>query len=114
MGLKPINKKQLFSSGESNLFALQHLQDLLDQNRKYAPENDFERGTLARGLQQSEMPDILVGSGIACLDGDMKPGRLAAFASATKAAVSVAEVAQIEARIRELEELLYVSQAKRP
>lgn len=61
---------------------------------------------MAKNLQMEDLPVLLVGAGLATLNGEVEPQRVTAFASAVRAAASINEVAILERRIAELEELM--------
>lgn len=61
---------------------------------------------LSRNVTLSDVPAILIGAGLAALNGEVEPQRVTALANAMKAAASLAEIGILEERIRQLESLL--------
>lgn len=64
-----------------------------------------EWAAMSRHLDIEDLPGVLVGAGLACVNGQLEPSRVTALASAMKAAVDIAEIGILERRIQELEQI---------
>lgn len=54
-----------------------------------------------------ELPALLIGVGMAAVNGDIEPGRAHALAACVRSALQVAEAAGFDSRLREMEMLLH-------
>lgn len=64
-----------------------------------------EWAQLSRHITIADLPGVLVGAGLAAMNGEVEPARVTALATAIRTAVHVAEVGVLEARLKELESL---------
>lgn len=61
---------------------------------------------ISRHLDYADLPTVLIGAGLACLNGQIEPSRVTALATALRAAAAISETAILEKRIRDLEQLI--------
>lgn len=115
-------KCRSFALPESRL-CISHDPDYQESQKKARREGGLARSAdartakqwarLANGVTLNDVPGLLVGAGIACLNGEAEPARVQAFSSAVRAAVGVLETAALEARLRELEDMLAILEPKK-